>query len=189
MKLIANDLDERFLRKKRFTYTNSLLKAILMAGYLGLLRIGEMTESDSNHTICFSDVHFEPNREKVLLVLHSSKTHCESNKPQIVKINCICEGFRNKYCPCEIISDYTLLRGVRRNQHFFITKDGASVKPDLFHSALKDLIDRLGLEPELYDMHSLRKGRAKDLFKMGYSIDKIKDIGRWRSNVVYEYFK
>ena len=45
----------------------------------------------------------------------------------------------------------------------------------------------IGLEEVNYDTHSLRIGCAKDLQKAGLSVESIKDIGRWKSNAVYQY--
>ena len=70
VKLIADDMDNHYSGVD--SYSNIMLKAILMAGYFGLLRIGEMTDSESNHTIKFCDVHFERQRSKILMVLHTS---------------------------------------------------------------------------------------------------------------------
>ena len=46
-----------------------------------------------------------------------------------------------------------------------------------------------GLESHLYNTHSLHIGRASDLSKMGANVEKIKHVGRWKSNAVYRYIK
>ena len=51
------------------------------------------------------------------------------------------------------------------------------------------MLGRIYVNPKLYDMHSLRIGGATDLFKYGYSVEEIKRMGRWRSNVVYKYIR
>ena len=92
-----------------------------MMGYFGFLRIGEMTQGASPHTIKFSDAHFERERRMVVVVLQTSKTHTTASKPQVVCINClmkdnglqnkITHGASEKYCPCEIILNYVLEQG------------------------------------------------------------------------------
>ena len=47
----------------------------------------------------------------------------------------------------------------------------------------------LGLDDKLYGMHSLRIGRTTDLIKFNYSIEEIKIMGHWRSNVVFKYIR
>ena len=54
---------------------------------------------------------------------------------------------------------------------------------------LRQVLADSGLNHKLYDIHSFRIGRATDLFKHGWSIEKIKEIGIWKSNAVYKYLK
>ena len=54
---------------------------------------------------------------------------------------------------------------------------------------LKRAIKAIGLDPNLYSIHSMRLGRGTDLEKQGISIPLIKKIGRWKSNAVYKYLK
>ena len=136
VKLLADQIDIEFLAKRTQPYLNVMRKAILMMGYFGLLRIGEMTIGESNRTICFSDVNFEHNRWKILILLRSSKMHTTTSKPQSMKIEHI-SGYDNKYCPCKIICDHTLMRGARRPKApFFIFRDMTPVKADQFRSVL-----------------------------------------------------
>ena len=58
--------------------------AILVAGYFGLLRIGELVSS--LHVILAKDTQIGVNKEKIMFVLGSSKTHSEDSMPQFVKI-------------------------------------------------------------------------------------------------------
>ena len=59
-------------------------KAIFAAAYYGMLRIGELTTG--NHPIKAVDVHMGSNKDKLLFILRSSKTHWKNMKPQQVKI-------------------------------------------------------------------------------------------------------
>ena len=52
---------------------------------------------------------------------------------------------------------------------------------------LRQILSNLNVDAQLYDTHSLRIGRTSDLFKAGWSIEKIKIFGRWKSNAVYRY--
>ena len=61
------------------------------------------------------------------------------------------------------------------------------VKPLHVRKVLKLAISNLGLNPEYYDTHSLRAGRASDMHKYGFSISQIKATGRWRSGAVFRY--
>ena len=66
---------------------------------------------------------------------------------------------------------------------------GMPVTPEQVHKTLKLLLCNLGLESTLYGMHSFRIGRTTDLIKFGYSVDEVKLLGRWKSNVIYKYIR
>ena len=61
-------------------YLEKLYKAVLCLGYYGLLRVGEMALSP--HVIKAKDVHVGTNKEKILVLLFSSKTHSVADTPQ-----------------------------------------------------------------------------------------------------------
>ena len=167
-------------------------------GYFGLMRVGELTESEGGHAVKFRDVNNGRNKKKIVVFLQSSKMHYLSEKPQIITVN----GFEltredetwynlPKYCPYKIIVNYILARGGRKSsdEQFFIFRDSSPVKAEHFRAVLKRAISDAGLQPDNYETHSLRISCTKDLFKAGYSIEKIKDMGRWKSNAVYNYLK
>ena len=52
-----------------------LYKSVFMLCYHGMMRIGEVTMSP--HVIKAKNVHIAKNKDKILLVLYSSKTHSE----------------------------------------------------------------------------------------------------------------
>ena len=65
-------------------YLKEMYLALFSTAYYGLFRIGELTQSQ--HTVKACDVHIADNKEKMLFVLHSSKTHGLGDKPQMIKI-------------------------------------------------------------------------------------------------------
>ena len=54
-------------------YLDILYKTIFALSYYGMLRIGEVTASE--HVIKAKNIHVAQNKQKILLVLYSSKTH------------------------------------------------------------------------------------------------------------------
>ena len=87
--------------------------------------------------------------------------------------------------------NYLEIRGPYESycESFFVFCDKLPVKPEQARKLLKEIINNLGLNNTLYDMHSLRIGRASDVIKYNYSIDEVRRLGRWRSNVVYKYIR
>ena len=55
-------------------YLTYLYRAMLVTAYYGLFRIGEVSESE--HVIKAKDVHIGRNKNKLMFILHTSKTEC-----------------------------------------------------------------------------------------------------------------
>ena len=75
------------------------------------------------------------------------------------------------------------------NEHFFVFRDHSPVKPVYLRRVLKAALINIGIDHRLYSFHSLRIGKASQLIKLGYGIEIVKRIGRWKSNVVYKYIR
>ena len=68
-------------------YLSAMYKALFCTAYFGMFRVRELTKS--SHTVKAKDVHIGINKKKLMFVLHSSKSHDEGNKPQVIKINAV----------------------------------------------------------------------------------------------------
>ena len=68
-------------------------------------------------------------------------------------------------------------------------KDKSPVGAEPARKLLRKAITFIGLDSALYDMHSLRIGRASDLIKYNYTVEEVQRLGRWKSNVVYKYIR
>ena len=173
-------------------YLEALYKVAFAMSYFGLFRIGELTASQ--HVLKAKNVHEARNKSKYLAVLFTSKTHGEGDIPQKINIFKCCNVFKHKkarYCPVELIQNYTSLRKPYSSdlEQFLIFADGSPLKATQFRAVLKQLLTQLGLNPEFYDTHSFRIGGASDLLRLGYSVTEIKMRGRWRSNAVFKYLR
>ena len=113
-------------------YLIVLYKAILSTTYYGLFRIGEVVKTSSQHFIRVKDVHIGTNKKKLMFVLHTSKTHDQSSKPQIIKISSLNQQMHKKSgtkdrenCPYCLIKDYILecRKEKSETEAFFIFKD------------------------------------------------------------------
>ena len=163
-------------------YLAIMYQAIFCLTYYGMLRVGEVAYG--NHVIKACNIHVGNNKDKILIVLYSSKTHGKESRPQKVKISALpTNGTHTKYfCPFKLINKYMAIRGSYFNdsEQFFVFKDKTPVKPYHIRNLLRDLLDILNLNSKLYDVHSFRAGRTVDLAKFNYSIERIKEMGRWR---------
>ena len=190
---------ERFFKRKNQYYLEMLYKCFFSLAYYGLMRIGELAQSE--HVLKAANIHSGDNKQKILLMLYTSKTHGRGSRPQEIRITADPQNYSNftrqgtkvvrRFSPFEITKEYSRLRGGYRtqNEQFFIFSDGAPVQSKHVRRMLKRLLKGLKLNPKFYNTHSFRIGRATDLDKFGFSIDSIKALGRWRSNTVYNYIR
>ena len=176
-------------------YNCRLYQTLFAIGYYGLLRAGELTLSE--HVIRAKNVHVGLNKEKILLVLYTSKTHDRSTYPQKVRITSnkaeMGKSFQatRHFCPFKLIKDYLQIRPGYENDNepFFIFADGSAVTAEQARKFLRNILKILGLDGKLYDLHSMRIGRTNDLIKFNYDIEVVRRLGRWRSSCVYKYLR
>ena len=175
-------------------FSQRLYLALFSIAYYGLLRIGELTTGA--HPIKARDVHIGSNKNKILLVLHSSKTHGKESRPQKIKIKAIEQGEheRNKFfCPFNLLSNYMEIRGdyLSETEPLFVFIDRSPVTPSHVRNSLKKILKNLNLQADLYNTHSFRAGRSTEmLMDFGYSLSEVMRAGRWRStNAVMRYLK
>ena len=181
-------------------YLVCLYRAMIVTAYFGLFRIGEITES--NHTIKAKDVHIGRNKNKLMFILHTSKTHWTNVNPQIVKIcgspqpqaarHAYQAPFKYELCPFRVLKEYIGQRASRNSdlEQFFIFGDGEPVKPNHLHAVLKKALKIVGLNPKNYSVHGFRAGRMCDMvYNLKLPISVVQKLGRWRSGAIYKYLK
>ena len=162
-------------------YLEALYTALFALAYYGMLRVGEVTWSP--HTIKACDVHMGHNKDKMMLVLYTSKTHGKESRPQKIKVSAAgsTEGYHSDqriFCPFKSVIKYMSLRGnfTDRKEPFFVYADRSAVKSYQVRTFLRQLLSDLNLNASLYDMHSFRIGSTCDLEKFGYTVDQIKSM-------------
>ena len=171
-------------------YNAHLYAAMFTTAYFGLFRIGELKASP--HTVKACDVQIGDNKNKVLFILRSSKTHNRGDPPQLIKIGSTASTFSsNEYCPFNLLRNYLACQKEARSyeENFFVFRDRSPVHPRHFRKVLKTVLSLAGFDSRPFSGHSFRGGRALDLLELGLSVETIKKMGRWRSNAVYNYLK
>ena len=180
-------------------YLASLYSALFSTAYFGLFRVGEITKNP--HTVKAVDVHIAENKKKLLFVLRSSKTHNLGDLPQMIKITSLesnSSSLQTESCGClklscsyDILHHYIELReGIQNvNEPFFIFRDSTAVNSHQLCKTLKIILDLSGFDSSKYSSHSFHVGHCCDLLKAGLSIETIKKLGCWKSNVVFNCLK
>ena len=170
-------------------YLSALYSAIFITAYYGLFRVGELTKG--SHPIRAVDVHVGKNKDKIMLILRSSKTHCEANKPQVIKIarDKKLKEMKSDQCPFAVVRRYTRIRRscVSPFEPFFVFRDRTPVMPSHMRSTLKKVLTLANFNPSSYGTHGFRAGRAGDLVRMNFSLELVRKIGHWRSSAIYTY--
>ena len=133
LRLLLKELG-KWAEEKNQPYLEALYAALLVSGYYGLLRIGEMTYSP--HCLLANNVHVGMNKAKLLYILTSSKTHSEGEKPHLIKItktqvNPGIPLVTNCTCPYMLIKRYISMRPPISHdlEQFFIFGDASPVFP------------------------------------------------------------
>ena len=149
--------------------------------------MGELTLS--SHVLKAKDVHIGLNKNKLLFVLHSLKTHCKANQPQTVKISG--QSSRAKYCPFQLLGRYLEVRPTYQSitEKFFIFRDRSPAKPSQMRKILKTTLSMASCIPAVYGIHGMHEGRARYFLKARISVETIKKLGRWKSSAVYTYLR
>ena len=183
MELILFEVERKFEADNQH-FLNILYKTIITVSYYGLFRIGEVTRSPTaNHTIKAKNVHVTTNKDKILIVLYTSKTHGVESVPQRIKKSGVPKKGKSNnkfFCPLALIKQYIAMRGGYENdsEQFFVFRDGSEVHHDHVRLVLNTAIKNLGLNYKQYSFHGMRSGRACDMLKCGYTVDQIKAAGR-----------
>ena len=172
-------------------YLEKMYKAVFSISYYGLMRISEVAAGA--HPVRARDVHVGMNKDKILLLLHTSKTHGKESHPQKIKIHSVYPDLVKKklFCPFQLMHDFISIRGIYEEdtEPFFILPDRSPLKRDQFRDMLKLQLARLDLDPTLYNCYSFHIGRIVDMASFGYSFSALKKAGRWKSSAIFKYLK
>lgn len=188
LKALIRKTQEYYAEQKGQIYLATMLKAMFSMAYFGLMRVSEITSG--SHPVKAPDVRYAKNKNKVVITLHSSKTHTIADQPQHITISG--QPDMGSICPVKLIDEYVKLRGgiaQKETDPFFVYQDNVAVTPNQFRACLKKLLKKIPVDITLYDTHGFRAGRAVDLHKLGNSIERIKTIGRWVSDSIRVYLK
>ena len=119
-------------------YLLKLYRALFSLAYYGMFRVGELGQSE--HSIKAADIHLGLNKHKILVVLHSSKTHGEESHPQKVKITEApgTHELSRHFCPFTLVNQFMIMRGdfVDTNEQLFMFQGNLPVQPQHIHNVL-----------------------------------------------------
>ena len=158
-------------------YLEVLYQTLFALVYYMLFWVSELTTG--GHPILARDVHIAHNKEKILVILRSSKTHGRESYPQKVKITAHPDHFQWFFCLFQTARRFLSCRGNYLNdiEPFFVFRNHIPVKPQQARETLKKALINLNIDFKLYNFHSFRIGRSSDMIKWGATIEQVKLAG------------
>ena len=73
IEILLFESERYFGGEKNQPYLETLYKVMICLAYYGMMRVGEITIGD--HTLKAQNIHIGDNKDKILIVLYTSKTH------------------------------------------------------------------------------------------------------------------
>ena len=150
--------------QRRFTnqpFLETMYRTWFHLAYYGLFRVGELAYS--THVVRAKDVHIARNKQKLLFILYTSKTHGHESHPQKIKITAVSQskgkmkefGLTRFFCPFEASREYLTLRGnyITDSELFFVHRDNSPVTPEQIRNMLKSILQDINLDARLYNTH------------------------------------
>lgn len=156
----------------------------LFFSLFGALRVGEVvlefTCGRESRGLLLQDVTLSP--LEVVLFIRNSKTD-QLGRGATLRL----PATGNKGpCPVEDTSRYLDLRPQGEGP-FLIHEDGAPLARHQFAKVMRKAIAACGLKAAGYAPHSFRNGAATTAAHWGLSVERIKNMGLWKSNAFCGY--
>ena len=111
LEMLLFEMEWMFNGENTQPYLESMYKAMFCLAYYGMLRVGEVTFSQ--HTLKAANIHVGNNKDKIMIVLYTSKTHGEESCPQKIKISAVQMNREDTkfFCPFKTVLTYMEIRG------------------------------------------------------------------------------
>ncbi len=167
-----------------------MLWAACCLAYFGFMRIGELTVPseegyDPSSHLSWGDVLVDnpacPSRLEVRI--KASKTD-----PFRLGVSLFIGRVASDLCPVSAMLAYLVARGKGEGPLFGFS-DGRPLTRQRLVSAVKDALDKAGVDPGHYSGHSFRIGAATTAAARGLEDSTVRTLGRWKSLAYLDYIK
>ena len=134
-------------------YLQLLYKILFVLAYYRLMRVGELMYSP--HAVKATNIHIGTNKNKILIVLYTSKTHGCASMPQKIKISEreSTGGNKKNFCPFKLLQNFIAVCGGYDSEEelLFILADRSPVTLTMARALLTKLLKSLNLDHTLYN--------------------------------------
>ncbi|XP_060139102.1 uncharacterized protein LOC118082278 isoform X1 [Zootoca vivipara] len=167
-------------------YEARLFSAAYSIAFFGAFRIGEVvcegSPSQAAKGILLSDLSLS--EKEVVIHIRQSKTD-QCGRGALMRLPAT--GHPGP-CPVKDTRRFLHLRPASPGP-FLIHQDGSCLARHQFTRVMRKAIAACGLPPSDFAAHSFRIGAATTAVHMGLSVDRIKDLGRWKSKAYKGYLR
>ena len=179
----SEDLKKIFASWKEDSGNCRMLKAALSLGFFGMLRIGEITASKgaANPAITLDSLDWKKGHLEVKLWRSKSDRTARGTTVVIPKTG-------SAICPHGTLKAYLEVRPRQVGGPLFLWADGYPLSGVELRKELQAGCRRAGVTGNI-NGHSLRIGGATALAEKGVSVERIMELGRWKSDSVRRYLK
>ena len=182
---IQKNLLKQLLAHVSKTYSHQFYRHMFFVLYSIMyklaLRISEVVNykpQTFNHAITLKNFQLRKENKEVKIIIATGK---HSSEPATYILTCNATLWRH-------IRQFLDLRG-KKEGPLFIHPTGVPLNRQFVVKNLKRDLEVIGLDPKKYNSHSFRSGKATDLFDNNEPTDRIKQVGRWKSDAHHKYIK
>ena len=171
-------------------YESALLWAATCVGFFGCLRTAEFLvnsteEFDERRHLTYADVAVDDreNPSWARIRVKFSKTD-QLGKGAFAFLGRVRDGM----CPVAALLQYLALRGAGQGPLFRFPNGDPLTRRRLV-AAMREVLRRRGFDADRFSGHSLQIGAATAAARVGCPEEKIKALGRWKSNAYKRYIR
>ncbi|CDO68214.1 hypothetical protein BN946_scf184913.g4 [Trametes cinnabarina] len=166
------------------TYDNLLFRALLVCGFFGLHRLGELVANDNRQLrdwrkcIRRSSVTLFDDNFSYILPTHKAQPHFQGH-------HILISSDHPELNPVHVFAQYLHQRDrlFRFQPALWLTNNGLAPTRSWFLARLRSVL------PSTFAGHSLRAGGATYFAARGWSDDRIQSLGRWSSEAYRIYIR
>ncbi len=167
-----------------------MLWAACCLGFFCFLRAGEMTVPDHGRYdpavhLSKGDVAVDDPEAPTMLRVHIKQSKTD---PFRQGIHLFVGSTSSELCPVAAVLNYLIVRG-SGDGPLFLFRDGRYLTRQRLVVAVRQALERAGIDQSKYCGHSFRIGAATTAASRGVEDAVIKTLGRWKSLAYLEYVK
>ena len=170
------------------SFEEALFRAAFSLAFFGFMRVGEFTADskmcDTCNILALNDLALGQDGSHLEVNIRKSKTD-QCGVGTLIRIE---TSPYEEVCAVKNVVKFVGIRPPGEGP-LFIHFGGDPLTRSQFNTVLKKGVSVIGLNPSDFSTHSFRIGAATSAALGGMSVEKIQEMGRWRSRAVNSYIR